>query len=592
MDDGSASDETESDYFINEGNDDGVTTLFETKESAKESAEKLIVTLPGIEERELKNIIEFAYAQKVKINDDNVQDLTVAAAQFKVIKLLEECIAYLLKNMDHHNCIGLWKFSSLYSFIKLRNQAKQFILKNFAIILGESKEYYELAVEELTEILQDDRLNVQTDKTVWGAVLKWVEFEEESRIKHYGGLLRTVRIGEYFTLEYAFKENSENPKVTTHTTDGDTNVNEVQVSSMTTGNWAHSDPGSLFTDYVHDVICKHPYSKNNKECSEYLHECPALCAPRKPSHILYVIGGFDGESSTNPTHEIETYDFMSNSWTQVSIRRNNNVFIPDRAHHGCIAIGHSIYIIGGTYGGSDGYYCSNDCFVFNTLNNSWSEISPMHVKRCYVSVAVLGDFIYAVGGVEGPNTLRTVEKYYPSSNQWNYVTSMNVAKSSASVNEINGKLYVIGGIEVFEEEDLCLNTVEMFDPDTNKWSNLPGMTVQRGHVASVSNQGYIYALGGFDGRVTLKSVERFSTSLGYWTPLQDMNEAREDFSAAVINNFIYVAGGFNGHTVLRSVECYDICQNTWHSLSPMAIPRAGFTLCFVENPTNEDRNLL
>ncbi|KAG1666205.1 Kelch-like protein 10 [Nymphon striatum] len=224
MDDGSASDETESDYFINEGNDDGVTR---------------------IEERELKNIIEFAYAQKVKINDDNVQDLTVAAAQFKVIKLLE-----------------------------------------------------------------DDRLNVQTDKIVWGAVLKWVEFEEERRIKHYGGLLRTVRI-----VEYAFRENSENPKVTTHTTDGDTNVNEVQVSSMATGNWAHSDPGSLFTDYVHDVICKHPYSKNNKECSEYLHECPALCAPRKPSHILYVIGGFD---SIDPTHEIEAYDFMSNLWTQVN----------------------------------------------------------------------------------------------------------------------------------------------------------------------------------------------------------------------------------------------------------------------------------
>ncbi|KAG1666207.1 Kelch-like protein 10 [Nymphon striatum] len=528
MDDGSASDETESDYFINEGNDDGVTR---------------------IEERELKNIIEFAYAQKVKINDDNVQDLTVAAAQFKVIKLLEECIAYLLKNMDHHNCIGLWKFSSLYSFIKLRNQ--------------------------------DDRLNVQTDKIVWGAVLKWVEFEEERRIKHYGGLLRTVRI-----VEYAFRENSENPKVTTHTTDGDTNVNEVQVSSMATGNWAHSDPGSLFTDYVHDVICKHPYSKNNKECSEYLHECPALCAPRKPSHILYVIGGFD---SIDPTHEIEAYDFMSNLWTQVSIKRTNNMC---RSHHGCIAIGHSIYIIGGTYdGGSDGYFCSTDCFVFNTLNNSWSEIAPMHVKRCYVSVAVLGGFVYAVGGMECPNTLGTVEKYDPSSNQWNYVASMNFVKSSASVNVINGKLYVIGGIEVFEE-DLCLNTVEMFDPVTNKWSNLPSMAVRRGHVASVSNQGYIYALGGFDGRVTLKSVERFSPSLGYWTPLQDMNEAREDFSADVINNFIYVAGGFNGHTVLRSVECYDICQNTWHSLSPMAIPRAGITVCFVENayPTNEDRS--
>ncbi|KAG1666210.1 Kelch-like protein 10 [Nymphon striatum] len=174
-----------------------------------------------------------------------------------------------------------------------------------------------------------------------------------------------------------------------------------------------------------------------------------------------------------------------------------------------------------------------------SIHKDWESGSEaMCCSRCYVSVAVLGGFVYAVGGMECPNTLGTVEKYDPSSNQWNYVASMNFVKSSASVNVINGKLYVIGGIEVFEE-DLCLNTVEMFDPVTNKWSNLPSMAVRRGHVASVSNQ-----------------------------------------------------GGFNGHTVLRSVECYDICQNTWHSLSPMAIPRAGITVCFVENayPTNEDRS--
>ncbi|KAG1654454.1 Kelch-like protein 10 [Nymphon striatum] len=520
-------------------------TLFETKQSADLSKEMLIVTLPGIEERELKNIIEFAYVQPVRINDDNVQDLTVAADQFNVIKLLEECIEYMLKNMDHHNCIGLWRFSSFYSFIKLRNEAKKFILKHFANVLGESEEYYDLTVDELKDILDDGRLNVLNETIVWEAVLKWVEFDEESRLTHYSALLRTVRIG------------------------------------------------SLFTDYVLDIIYLHPYSVNNEKCSAYFREyniyiytlgigqienvVPSFCVPRKPSHVMYAIGGWSG---SRPTSAIETYDYVSNIWTQVPTRFLDVC----RAYHGCIAIGHSIYIIGGT----DGINFSNDCYVFNTLNHAWSEIAPMHVNRCYVSVAVLGHSVYAVGGHSGVNRLKTVEKYDVSCNQWHYVASMNFVRSDASVSVMNGKLYAIGGFDGTN----CLNTVEMFDPGTNIWSNLQNMSIRRSGVISVVHQGYIYALGGSIGPGRLKSIERFSPGLGYWIPLQDMNEARSNFSADVIGNFIIVAGGFNGITTIRSVECYDICQNTWYYLSPMAIQRSALTVCSIENSysTDEDSN--
>ncbi|KAG1654456.1 Kelch-like protein 10 [Nymphon striatum] len=497
-------------------------TLFETKQSADLSKEKLIVTLPGIEERELKNIIEFAYVQPVGINDDNVQDLTVAADQFNVIQLLEECIEYLLKNMDHHNCIGLWRFSSFYSFIKLRNEAKKFILKNFANVLGESEEYYDLTVDELKDILDDGRLNVLNETIVWEAVLKWVEFDEERRINNYSALLRTVRIG------------------------------------------------FLFTDYVEDIYL-HPYSVNNEECSAYFREydiytlgighmenvasnvVPSFCVPRKPSHVMYAIGGW---SRSGPTPAIETYDYVSNIWTQVPA-----MFLDVcRAYHGSIAIGHNIYIIGGT----DGINFSSDCYVFNTLYNAWSEIASMHVKRCYVSVAVLGHFVYAVGGNDGTNRLKTVEKYEISSNQWHYAASMNSVRSDAGVSVMDGKLYAIGGFDGTN----CLNTVEMFDPDTNMWSNLQNMSIRRSGVISVVHQGYIYALGGSIGP---RQIEKY----------------RE-----VIGNFIIVAGGFNGITTIRSVECYDICQNTWYYLSPMAIQRSALTVCSIENSysTDEDSN--
>jgi hypothetical protein len=38
----------------------------------------------------------------------------------------------------------------------------------------------------------------------------------------------------------------------------------------------------------------------------------------------------------------------------------------------------------------------NSCRVFDSQIFQWNEIAPMNVKRCYVSVAVLDGFIYAM----------------------------------------------------------------------------------------------------------------------------------------------------------------------------------------------------
>jgi len=51
-----------------------------------------------------------------------------------------------------------------------------------------------------------------------------------------------------------------------------------------------------------------------------------------------------------------------------------------------------IYLIGGF----DGMDYFNSCRVFDSQIFQWNEIAPMNIKRCYVSVAVLDGFIYAM----------------------------------------------------------------------------------------------------------------------------------------------------------------------------------------------------
>lgn len=72
------------------------------------------------------------------------------------------------------------------------------------------------------------------------------------------------------------------------------------------------------------------------------------------------------------------------------------------------------------------------------------QISPMHSQRCYVSVVELDGLIYALGGFDGKNRLKSAERYDPSTNQWTLISSMNFLRSDAHACTLNGKIYITG----------------------------------------------------------------------------------------------------------------------------------------------------
>lgn len=56
----------------------------------------------------------------------------------------------------------------------------------------------------------------------------------------------------------------------------------------------------------------------------------------------------------------------------------------------------------------------------------------MNARRCYVSVAVLGETIYAMGGYDGHHRQNTAERFNHRTNQWSLVAPMNAQRSDAS----------------------------------------------------------------------------------------------------------------------------------------------------------------
>lgn len=63
----------------------------------------------------------------------------------------------------------------------------------------------------------------------------------------------------------------------------------------------------------------------------------------------------------------------------------------------------------------------------------------MNARRCYVSVAVLGETVYAMGGYDGHHRQNTAERFNHRTNQWSLVAPMNAQRSDASAAALDSK---------------------------------------------------------------------------------------------------------------------------------------------------------
>lgn len=55
-----------------------------------------------------------------------------------------------------------------------------------------------------------------------------------------------------------------------------------------------------------------------------------------------------------------------------------------------------------------------------------------------MSTAVLGDYVYALGGFSGRYRLNSAERYDPAKNQWSFIEPMILERSDAGATSVNG----------------------------------------------------------------------------------------------------------------------------------------------------------
>ena len=80
-----------------------------------------------------------------------------------------------------------------------------------------------------------------------------------------------------------------------------------------------------------------------------------------------------------------------------------------------------------------------DIFQVTCRKAHWCYHWFIILDRCYVSVAVVGELVYAMGGYDGHHRQNTAEHYNYKTNQWSLIAPMNVQRSDASATTLNGQ---------------------------------------------------------------------------------------------------------------------------------------------------------
>jgi N-acetylneuraminic acid mutarotase len=125
---------------------------------------------------------------------------------------------------------------------------------------------------------------------------------------------------------------------------------------------------------------------------------------------IYVMGGSIQASSgsSHATGTNQVYDPENDSWSLAANLPNVKSYSAAAATEGFMAP-ERIYLIGGL---SSGQY-SSEVQAYNPANNTWSLVEPMPTAQAYLSVAVVNDVLYAIGGFDGTNWLNVNEQYKP-----------------------------------------------------------------------------------------------------------------------------------------------------------------------------------
>lgn len=234
---------------------------------------------------------------------------------------------------------------------------------------------------------------------------------------------------------------------------------------------------------------------------------------------LFYIGG----TMDSFTFQLDVYDPLAPHWIDAANRvAHHSLF--GRMTHAAVALDQEILLIGGQHaiantpqmsvtGAVEAISPGRDTDTIEVYRRT-----PLPTPRAGLGAAALGSEVFVFGGfgtipaTGSPEATSSLLRYHADA--WHEtaldgtpLAPMHVPRHSFGAAVLDGQLYVAGGIG---SDGLELDSVEAYDPATNRWTQKAPMIAPRAHLGLAALGGRLYAIGGYDaaGR-PLRSVHVF-----------------------------------------------------------------------------------
>jgi influenza virus NS1A-binding protein len=284
-------------------------------------------------------------------------------------------------------------------------------------------------------------------------------------------------------------------------------------------------------------------------------------APHIPyDGMLMAFGGHDGEG------------FLSSAESFIPGRaawRSEADMVQSRAHFASCILNGRVWALGGW----DPYNqermreerseskALNTVEIFDPQRGSWSLGPKLVSPRAFHGGVALGDSIYVIGGFDGVRDLDLVDRLDTARGTWIRGRPLKLPRSAACCGSIRGRIYVTGGQNGLQG----LGTCESFDPREGKWRQEPDMLYHRTYAAAFSAGDCLFVAGGNFGISYLDTVEMYDGRKGAWRMLPSLNIKRNGASLALVGDTLYCLGGFDGENDCLSVtETLDLSKPLAH----------------------------
>uniref|UniRef100_A0AAV2MBJ5 BTB domain-containing protein n=1 Tax=Knipowitschia caucasica TaxID=637954 RepID=A0AAV2MBJ5_KNICA len=321
----------------------------------------------------------------------------------------------------------------------------------------------------------------------------------------------------------------------------------------------------------------------------------ARTRPRFQSLTLYIAGGRKREVSR--VRELRYFNPAAQDHVRVAGGSNWSELAPmptGRSHH-CVAVmGNFLFVVGGEVEHATGRTCAvRTACRYDPRGNRWTDIAPMKVCREHFVLGALGQYLYAVGGRnELRQVLPSVERYCPKKNKWMFVQPFDRSLSCHAGCVADNLLWISGGVTNTAQYQ---NRLMVYDPEQDQWLARSPMLQRRVYHVMAAARRHLYVLGGNDldynnDRILVRHIDSYNMDMDQWTRCSfSLLTGQNESGVAVHDDRIYVVGGYSIWTnePLACIQVLDLSMEGKEEVfygPTLPFASNGIATCFLPAP--------